>query len=267
VFYMGDDARFEYVYRFVSDALWGAQDACPCNGQSRLALGDKYLNHGTLYVARFHADGSGEWLPLTPEARAQDGRTLGEIFGNLAGILLDTRSAADHVGATPMDRPEWGAVHPGNGDVYLTLTNNTRRTADNTNAANPRTGNANGHIIRWHDDAGSTRFMWDIFVYGSHADADTDTNRSGLTVDNQLASLDGIAFDARGILCFVGPNEAEITGFAFTPDHRTIFINIQHPANWPAYASRDATAAPIHTVRPRSATVVIQKCDGGQIGI
>jgi len=320
VFYTGDDARFEYVYRFVSDARWEAQDACPCGGQSRLALGDKYLNHGTLYVARFHADGSGEWLPLTPEARAQDGRTLGEIFGSLEGILLDTRSAADHMGATPMDRPEWNAVHPTNGDVYLTLTNNTRRSADNTNAANPRAANANGHIIRWHDEAGSQRFVWDIFVYGACVDDDVETNRSGLTEANQLASPDGIAFDARGILWidtdngidggrnnevarrindqmlavipsplqpgsdpthpaihadnqmdlrrfFVGPNAAEITGFAFTPDHRTIFVNIQHPANWPAYESRDATVEPTYKVRPRSATVVIQRCDGGPVGI
>jgi len=317
-FYMGDDSRFEYVYRFVSDALWEPQDASP-NAQNRRAIGDKYLNHGTLYVARFNADGTGEWLPLTPDARAQDGRTLGELFGSLDAILLDTRSAADAVGATPMDRPEWNAVHPTNGDVYVTLTNNTRRSADNTNAPNPRANNANGHIVRWHDDAGSNRFVWDIFVFGAHAAADADTNRSGLTEANQLASPDGIAFDERGILWidtdngidsgrhndvartvndqvlavipaplaaradpaqpaihagnqadlrrfFVGPNEAEITGFAYTPDHRTIFLNVQHPANWPAYATRDATAIPTGKVRPRSATVVIQKRDGGAVG-
>jgi len=322
-FYTGDDARFEYVYRFISDALWDPKDAAPCSsGMSRMEIGDKYLNHGTLYVARFDADGTGEWLPLTPEAKAQDGRTLGEIFGNLENILLDTRSAADAVGATPMDRPEWNAVHPTNGDVYLTLTNNTRRKEDDTNAPNPRANNANGHIVRWHDEAGSNRFVWDIFVFGSHSDADADTNRSGLTEANQLASPDGIAFDERGILWidtdngidagrnnevarrvndqvlavipaplaerrhadpaqpaihadnqadlrrfFVGPNEAEITGFAYTPDHRSIFLNIQHPVNWPAYETRDATAVPIGTVRPRSSTVVIQKCDGGPIGV
>jgi len=324
-FYTGDDARFEYVYRFVSDALWDPRDAQPGN-HDRIATGNKYLDQGTLSVARFHADGTGQWLPLTPATVAQDGRTLGEIFGDQAAILIHTRSAADAVGATPMDRPEWTAVHPEHGDVYLTLTNNTGRTADadthrGINAPNPRPNNVSGHIVRWHDQPGSNRFVWDIFVYGAHADADADTNRSGLTADNHLASPDGIAFDDRGILWiqtdngidggrnnavaqsindqmlaviptalqernptdtqaainpgnqadlrrfFVGPNEAEITGFAFTPDHRTIFLNIQHPGNWPAYDTQDATVAPNTKVRPRSSTVVIQKTDGSPVGV
>jgi len=329
-FYSGDDARFEYVYRFVSDALWDPQDAAPGQG-NRIALGNKYLDSGTLYVARFDADGTGEWLALTPSARTKDGRTLGELFGGLDDILIHTRAAADAVGATPMDRPEWTAVHPENGDVYLTLTNNHRRSAKTdekadaatgVNAANPRPNNVSGHIVRWHDEPGSNRFDWDIFVFGSHADA--DTNLSGLTESNQFASPDGIAFDDRGILWiqtdngidggrnnavaktvndqmlavvpaaltargehrmdaiapaidasnqadlrrfFIGPNEAEITGLAYTPDHSTIFLNIQHPVNWPAYGTADATVAPAGRVRPRSATVAIQKLDGTPVGV
>jgi len=323
-FYSGDDARFEYVYRFVSDAVWDPMDAQPAHG-NRIAIGNKYLDKGTLYAARFDADGTGQWLALTPSAKAQDGRTLGEMFGSLDAILIHTRAAADAVGATPMDRPEWTAVHPKNGDVYLTLTNNNRRsvdadTAHGPNAANPRANNINGHIVRWHDEAGSNRFDWDIFVFGAPASADSDINRSGLTADNDFASPDGIAFDDRGILwvqtdngidggrnndvargindqmlaviptalkerdnrsgpaiCadnqtalrrfFVGPNAAEITGLAFTPDHRTLFLNIQHPGNWPAYDALDATQAPTGTVRPRSATVVIQKVDGTPVGV
>jgi len=323
-FYSGDDARFEYVYRFVSDAPWDPQDAVPADGK-RIAIGHKYLDRGTLYVARFDADGSGQWLPLTPAARTQDGRTLGAVFGSLDAILIHTREAADLLGATPMDRPEWTAVHPEHGDVYLTLTNNNRRSADagattGVNAANPRPDNLSGHIVRWHDDPFSDRFDWGVFLFGSPADEDTATNLSGLTVHNQLASPDGIAFDARGILWiqtdngidggrnnavaktindqmlavvpaalatrtdrsapainasnqadlrrfFVGPNEAEITGFAYTPDHCTLFLNIQHPANWPAYGTTDATVAPAGSVRPRSATVAIQKEDGTPVGV
>jgi len=323
-FYSGDDARFEYVYRFVSDAVWDPRDADPADG-NRIAVGNKYLDRGTLYVARFDADGTGEWLALTPSAKSRDGRTLGERFGGLDGILIHTRAAADAVGATPMDRPEWTAVHPQNGDVYLTLTNNNRRTdaADvktGVNAPNPRAQNVNGHIVRWHDEAGSNRFVWDVFVFGAPASADADTNRSGLTGRNDFASPDGIAFDDRGILWiqtdngidggrnndvargindqmlavvpaalkdrddrrgaaidghnqtalrrfFVGPNAAEITGFAYTPDYRTIFLNIQHPENWPAYDTVDATQAPVGAVRPRSATVVIQKADGTPVGV
>lgn len=219
-----------------------------------------------------------------------------------------------------MDRPEWTAVHPTNGDVYLTLTNNTSRNASSgTNAANPRLNNVNGHIIRWHDESGSNSFRWDIFVFGAPVGAAADTNRSGLTTSNQLASPDGLAFDSRGILWvqtdngldggrkndvakatndqmlavipramadstgtgpainasnqadlrrfFVGPNGAEVTGVAFTPDNTSIFLNIQHPGNWPAYGSNDATALATGEVRPRSSTVVIQKADGGAIGV
>ncbi|MPS80107.1 MAG: PhoX family phosphatase [Achromobacter sp.] len=316
-FYSGDDSRFEYIYRFVSEAVWDPKDA---ERTDRLAVGAKYLDKGTLYVARFDADGTGEWLALTGSTPGVGGRTLADEFGTQDAILINTRGAADFVGATPMDRPEWTATHPTNGDIYLTLTNNTSRNAGTgTNPANPRLNNVNGHIIRWHDEAGSTKFEWDIFVFGSDAAADADTNRSGLTALNQLASPDGIGFDTRGILWiqtdngidggrnnnvaratndqmlavipgaladssgtgpainasnqadlrrfFIGPNEAEVTGFAFTPDYTSIFLNIQHPVNWPAYGTDDATVATTGTVRPRSSTVVIQRADGGPIGV
>lgn len=317
-FYSGDDSRFEYIYRFVSDANWDPADA---RRSDRLAVGAKYLDKGTLYVARFNEDGSGTWLPLTLAAVGKDGTKLGDKYKTIDEILINTRAAADFVGATPMDRPEWTAVHPSNGDVYVTLTNNTSRNATTgTNAANPRLNNANGHIVRWHDTPGANTFKWEIFVFGSEAGAAADTNRSGLTTLNQLASPDGLAFDDRGIMWiqtdngidggrnnavaratndqmlavipgamttdskgtgpvinaqnqgdlrrfFVGPNEAEITGFAYTPDYKTIFLNIQHPVNWPAYGTSDATTAPTGTVRPRSSTVVIQKADGGPIGV
>ncbi|MBH1964828.1 MAG: PhoX family phosphatase [Comamonadaceae bacterium] len=317
-FYSGDDKRFEYIYRFVSEAVWDPMDA---NRADRLAVGAKYMDKGTLYVARFGADGSGEWLPLNESAKGKDGRTLLEEFGSLEAILINTRGAADFVGATPMDRPEWTMTHPVNGDVYVTLTNNTsRNAAAGTNAPNPRLNNANGHIVRWHDEPNSNKFRWDIFVFGSSADAAADVNRSGLTAANQFASPDGLGFDPRGIMWiltdngidggrnndvakatndqilavipgaladstgvgpainkdnqsdlrrfFVGPNEAEITGFAFTPDLKSVFVNIQHPVNWPAYDTEDATKANVgDKVRPRSSTVVIQKADGSAIGV
>lgn len=316
-FYSGDDSRFEYIYRFVSDAVWDPKDA---ERTDRLAVGAKYLDKGTLYVARFNDDGTGEWLALTGTATGDGGRTLADEFGSLDAILINTRGAADFVGATPMDRPEWTATHPANGDIYVTLTNNSSRDADSgTNGPNPRLNNRNGHIVRWHDEAGSTKFKWDIFVFGSEAGADADINRSGLTELNQLASPDGLGFDSRGILWiqtdngidggrnnnvaratndqmlavipgaladstgtgpainasnqaslrrfFVGPNEAEITGFAFTPDYTSIFLNVQHPGNWPAYGTDDATVSTTTAVRPRSSTVVIQRVDGGPIGV
>lgn len=310
VWYMGDDSNNEYLYKWVSQAPWDPADA---QAADRLATGAKYLDHGTLYVARFDADGTGVWLPLDVLTPTIVGGTLGTRFDDLPGILLNTRGAADAVGATPMDRPEWTSVNPLNGDVYLTLTNNSARTPDKVDAANPRGPNRHGHIIRWHDSDDHLRFTWDIFVFGANAGGAAEINRSGLTELNQFASPDGMRFDSRGVLWFetdnsestvsdytndqllavipgllvnaagqqvpvngqnqgglrrffVGPNGCEVTGIAFTPDNRTLFVNIQHPGNWPV--SEDATEGAFggKRVRPRSSTVVIQREDGGEIG-
>jgi uncharacterized protein len=203
VFYMGDDARGEYIYKFVSTALWSAADA-----SGGLSSGDKYLNAGTLYAAKFNADGTGEWLPLTLANPAVAGYAT-YAFADLADICVNTRIAADAAGATKMDRPEWTAINPNNGDIYCTLTNNNaaNRTPANADAANPRAygggGNANGHIIRMREtgfQGSATTFTWDIYLFGSPAAADaTNVNLSGLTADNDFSSPDGIWFDAQGI--------------------------------------------------------------------
>ncbi|MDE8651343.1 PhoX family protein [Novosphingobium album (ex Liu et al. 2023)] len=210
--YMGDDSRGEYLYKFVSSANWAPADAQAAN---RLAMGDKYLDAGTLYVARFNANGSGQWLPLVFDQvpnRAATGSAPAYAFADQADILVNTRLAADAVGATPMDRPEWTAVNPVNGEVYLTLTNNSAsvRPLNGTDAANPRHyndpkngtasyGNPNGHIIRLReagDDTAATTFTWDIYLFAADSiDADpTNVNISGLTADNDLSSPDGLWF-------------------------------------------------------------------------
>ncbi|MBX2823586.1 MAG: PhoX family phosphatase [Gammaproteobacteria bacterium] len=316
VFYSGHDARFEYLYKFVSDAAWDPADA---DRTDRIAVGAKYMDTGTLYVARFDENGVGEWLPLTTDAVTLEGGSLGESFSDQAAIILNTAGAADLVGGTPMDRPEWIAVDPGTGDVYLALTNNTRRTGETedtgVNAANPRLDNAYGHIIRWQDDNDDpTAMTWDFAVFGAPDDADADTNLSGLTALNQFASPDGLVFDDRGVLWiqtdngadaveedtndqmlalipaelvdsgsdvamvnpsnqhllrrfFVGPNGCEVTGLTYTPDFTTFFANIQHPGNWP-YSNDAAETTPEGTVlRPRAATVVIAREDGGEVGL
>jgi secreted PhoX family phosphatase len=211
VFYSGHDSRFEYLYKFESTAMWDPADA---DRTDRLAVGAKYMDSGTLYVARFDDDGKGMWLPLVLTTPSADGsETLANSFSSQADIILNTAGAADIVGATPMDRPEWTAVDPVTGTVYLTLTNNTQRT-DTTNPANPRLNNAFGHIIRWDEVEGSNEFDWDIFVFGSPEDADAETNLSGLDEFNQFASPDGMAFDARGIMWVQTDNGAdEVTSY------------------------------------------------------
>lgn len=289
VCYMGDDARFEYIYRFVSK-----RNFTPGN------LDSSILDEGTLYVAKFNDDGSGEWIALE---FGSNGLTPENGFASQADILLNTRTAADFVGATPMDRPEWGAVNPIGGDVYFTLTNNTRRTEDDTNGPNPRGPNPYGHIIRWSPPLGRhwlDTFEWNIFMLS----CDPADAAAGVDLDdsNLHASPDGIWFDYRGVLWiqtdmsgsqllegpfgnnqmlaanpvtgemrrfFVGPRGQEVTGVVTTPDGCTMFVNIQHPGE--QGEPLDGELYPSHFPdgfpnRPRSSTVVITRDDGGVIG-
>ena len=338
VFYMGDDGRGEYIYKWVSAAVYDAAD-------TGLAAGDKYLDTGTLYVARFNSDGTGNWIALAQGSNGLDAANASYPFDTQAAVCVNTRLAADSVGATRMDRPEWAAVNPTNGEVYLTLTNNSNRgnnASQPVNAANPRNysdmkngveqkGNVNGHIIRWREDADradAVSFRWDIFLFGAQADANRDSvNLSLLDDSNDFSSADGLWFDNNGLLwiqtddpaytdvtnCMmlvavpgrlgdsggstqigsittykgrdpgdrlrrflVGPKQSEITGIIGTPDMRALFVNIQHPgedgsfddfvSHWPN-AGGDATQPGATSARPRSATIVITKDDGGVIGL
>jgi secreted PhoX family phosphatase len=224
------------------------------------------LDDGTLYVAKFNADGSGEWVALT---FGQNGLTPENGFADQADILVNTRTAADFVGATKMDRPEWGAVDPNTRTVYFTLTNNSRRTEEQIDAANPRPSNNWGHIIRWDEANGaptSTQFEWDLFVLaGPEGDSRKLSGESLNAAENMFICPDGLWFDSDSRLWIqtdisessqnkgeyvqfgnnqmlaadpntgeirrflTGPIGQEITGVVTTPDQRTMFINVQHP--------------------------------------
>lgn len=209
-FYMGCDARNEYIYKFVTAENWN-----PADLGGGMAAGNKYLNAGQLYVAKFNDDGQGEWLELTiddPRIKAYEPYA----FANQADVFVNARLAGDAVGATKMDRPEWGAVNPKNGEVYFTLTNNNskNRQPGTVNAANPRayidadgkkgSGNPNGHIIRFkesNNQAAAKQFAWDIFLFGAEEDMPKDVNVSGLTANNAFSSPDGVRFSpTTGIL-------------------------------------------------------------------
>ncbi|MDO8903640.1 PhoX family phosphatase [Hydrogenophaga sp.] len=218
-FYMGCDSRNEYIYKFVSAAKWTPSD----EGRG-LAAGDKYLNEGRLYVAKFKEDGSGEWIELN----IKDPRISGYAaysFVNQADVLVNVRHAADAVGATKMDRPEWGAVNPKNGEVYFTLTNNSAalRSPTTVDAANPRsyedldgrmgTGNPNGHIIRFKEkgsQAEATSFGWDIFLFGAEEDVG-DANLSKLTEKNAFSSPDGLWFSPASGICWIQTDDGAMT--------------------------------------------------------
>lgn len=209
VFYMGDDGRFEYIYKFVSTATWN-----PADVGGGVAAGDKYLDSGKLYAAKFNEDGSGNWLELAP---GQNGLSASNGFGTAADVAILTRRAADLSGATNMDRPEWAAVNQTTGEVFFTLTNNSGRGNGaatelpeiykgnkdiGVDAANPRVGNANGHIIRMReagDDNSATSFKWEIMVFGARSD-NAANNISALDANSDFSSPDGLWMDPRGLL-------------------------------------------------------------------
>ncbi|WP_312974119.1 PhoX family phosphatase [Atlantibacter sp.] len=303
VAYMGDDQKFEYIYKFVSANKYDASQ--------RDAAMD-LLSEGTLYVAKFNEDGSGSWLPLV---YGQSGLDASNGFASQGELLIKTRLAADIVGATKMDRPEWIAVDPhAAGSVYCTLTNNSDRGKEGkapVDAANPRANNVYGHIMHWteeNSDPASTAFKWDILVMGGKPDS-ADEKAKGSMKGAEFGSPDGLSFDHRGVLWIqtdvssstinkkayegmgnnqmlatvpgtneyrrflTGPRGCEITGIAFTPDNRTLFINIQHPGEPGDDISDPANPTAVSTwpdgdktSRPRSSTVVIVKADGGIIG-
>ena len=267
IVYMGDDQRFDYVYKFVSAEDW----------QTMRRNGESPLDRGTLYVAVFNDDNTGEWLPLNLDNPALAGK-----FADMGELLINTRLAADYVGATPMDRPEWSTVAP-DGRVYMAMTNNSQRTE--ANGANPLAPNADGHIIRWKEVLGhsGTQFEWDIFIIAedTHGTEESFADPDGLWADddgrlfiqtdggqkdslnNQMLVADPTSGKVKRL--FTGVPDCEITGLTVTPDRRTMFINVQHPgngdpntSNWPA--PKDGVTI------PRDATVVIRRKDGGIIG-
>lgn len=276
VVYMGDDERGEFIYRYVSNATWS-------EGQPTEGL----LSDGTLYVARFNDDMSGEWLALTPETTKM----------SQAELLIFARLAGSAVGATTMDRPEWVAAHPGRAEVYCALTNNSKRGGDAmpVNAANPRASNEFGQIVRWRPeggDHGAAQFTWDLYVMAGNPAVHQDAyaGSANITAGNMFNSPDGMAFDSQGLLWiqtdgedsnegdFAGmgnnqmlvgdpdtgaiarfltaPKGAEVTGLCWSADRKVAFVGIQHPGgSWPDGAGK-----------PRSAVISVWREDGALIG-
>ena len=251
VCYSGHDSTNQFIYKFVSEGNFGA------NADGSL------LDTGVLYAAKFNDDGTGEWLPLV---FGQGPLTSANGFNSQAEVIIKTVQAARDMGATPMDRPEWGAVDPVTNEVYFTLTNNTGRTE--ATPPNPRPSNNFGHIIRWRetDGVGGETFEWDIFILaGGPDDSENGITGEPLDASNVFGSPDGLWIDPdrrvwiqsdigesaqnQGVNAqfgnnqmlaadpetgdirrfLTGPTGQEVTGVITTPDGKTMFINLQHP--------------------------------------
>jgi secreted PhoX family phosphatase len=273
--YMGDDQRFDYCYKFVSKHAW----------RKAISRGESPLAEGTLYVARFNDDGTGDWLELS-----MNNPQLATRFSSQAELLVNTRIAADIVGATPMDRPEWTTLAADGESVFWTLTNNSRR--EEPNAANPEAPNNDGHIIRTRDrgEGNGKKFDWAFFILASQTrgtegvftdpDAAYADREGRLFIGTDGGQPDGLqdqltVFDTTEKLgpgelptpkrLFVGVNSDEITGWAQTPDQTTAMINMQHPGD----GNPDRTNFPAPTdgsTIPRDCTIVITRKDGGTVG-
>jgi uncharacterized protein len=265
VIYSGDDERFDYVYKFVTR---GTVDRANRSANANL------LDDGTLYVARYNADGTGEWLPLV---HGQGPLTAANGFASQADILIEPRRAGDLLGATKMDRPEDVEANPKTHKVYVIMTNNSSRKPDQVNAANPRANNLFGHIIEMtppNGDHAATSFTWEILVKcGDPAVAAVGASFSSATTkDGWFGMPDNCAIDGEGRLWiatdgnsdrdtgradgiwgletegegratsklfFRCPAGAELCGPEFTPDGETLFVAIQHPGDdgpkWKAF--------------------------------
>lgn len=279
VVYLGDDQANDYVYKFVSDNKFDA--ATP-------QLNRNLLESGKLYVAKFSDGqasgdmmGTGKWILLDLATPKVDGGTLADLFADQGELLIKTRLAADAVGATPMDRPEWVTTHPETKEAYLTLTNNSGRKPENVDDANPRAANVYGQIIRWREaggDPAALGFEWDLFVLAGNPTVATDlqAGSKNVTAENMFNSPDGLAFDADGRLWIqtdgnfsnvdayagmgnnqmlvgdprtgeirrflVGPSGCEITGITWTPDQKYVFVNVQHPGEYGSHPRKPAVS-------------------------
>lgn len=283
IVYMGDDERGEFLYKFVSNGTYQAGGST-----------DGLLDDGILYAAKFHDDGTGEWLALTEETTGM----------SLPEICIFTRMAASKVGATTMDRPEWVAVNPVAVEAYCALTNNKNRGVkpnaggDETpvGGPNPRAKNEYGQIVRWYpenDDHADAKFTWDLFVMAGNPAVHKDAYAGSPNVNagNMFNSPDGMAFDTRGLLWiqtdgedsnegdFAGqgnnqmligdpvtgeiarfltaPIGSEVTGLCWSADLRTAFVGIQHPsAPFPDGEGK----------LPRSSIIAVRRDDKALIG-
>jgi hypothetical protein len=220
VIYSGDDERFDYVYKFVTRDAWSPNDR---------AANRDLLDHGTLFVAKFNDNGTLNWLPLV---HGEGPLTAANGFASQADVLLETRRAADLLGATKMDRPEDVEPNFVNGRVYVLLTNNGNRRTEQVDRANPRANNAHGHVIEIippgagtrEVDHAATEARWEIFLMGGKPGIDPGARYHRAVSDNGwLSCPDNCAFDSKGRIWIAtdgAPNAAGVADGVYAADTR-----------------------------------------------
>ena len=288
VFYRGDDQRFEYIYKYVSDDAYDPLIR---------GMGQGLLDNGVLYCAKLNDDGSGEWLPLV---HGEGPLTAENGFHNQGDVMIKTRMAADLLGATKMDRPEDMQQNPVNKKVYAALTNNSERTEEEVDPANPRAENRTGHVIEFteeNNDSASTTFTWDIFLLCGMPE-DENTYFAGFPKElvSPIACPDNVNFDTDGnlwistdgapaIIPYIdalhavpteGPQRgfvaqflsvvigSECASFEFVHGGRNLVVSVQHPGEGGTVAE-PITLWPDGVAVPRPTVIQVWKNDGGRI--
>jgi secreted PhoX family phosphatase len=254
-----------------------------------------------MYVGKFNADGAGAWLPLTPSNPALAAWSLNDILINTRGAA-DAAGATkmdrpEWIDTFP-DSLTAMATLTNNSSRTLATVDAANPRAPNTYGHIIR--------WRYRFDFSEPTFVWDIFAlggdpenpaHGSTINGDKfgspdglyaapsgrlwiQTDVSGSTINsgayaafgnNQMLCADPDTREIRRFL--VGPNICEVTGVFVTPDERAVFVGIQHPGEAPSGANDPADPKRYSSWpdgpsggRPRSATIVITKDDGGPIG-
>lgn len=294
--YSGDDARMEFVYKFVTEK--------PYDPKNREANRD-LLDRGTLYVARFEANGKMRWLPLV---FGQGPLTSANGFNSQADVVIEARRAGTLLGATPMDRPEDVEPNPLTGNVYVVMTFNEQRRTDQVNPANPRANNKWGHIVEiipprvgGKPDHTASECDWGFFIVAGDPSKPEQGARypNPPSANGWVCAPDNVAFDPKGriwistdgqddaagfndsLYCaatsgpargatrcfFTSPVGAEVCGPEFTPDGRTLFISVQHPGDGSTF-DKPSTRWPDfrNDLPPRGSVIAVTKADGGEIG-
>ncbi|MDJ0685273.1 MAG: PhoX family phosphatase [Alphaproteobacteria bacterium] len=288
VVYMGDDERGEFLYKFVSDGKY-------------VAGGDNadLLDSGSLYVAKFSDDGQGEWVILTPETTGMASQAEISIHTRQAASAVGatTMDRPEWISSNP-SRVEAYCCLTNNKNRGVKP--NAGGDDTSVNGPNPREKNNYGQIVRWIPtgaDHGANTFSWDLFVMAGNPTVHSDAyaGSANVTPENMFNSPDGLAFDSTGIMWIqtdgsysnegdfagqgnnmmlaadpetgeikrflTGPNECEITGFAWSADRRTMFVGVQHPGE-----RGDSHFPDGGDSVPRSTVVAIQRDDGAKIG-
>lgn len=300
--YTGDDDEFQFIYRFVSNDIYQADNQ---------AANRDLLVNGTLYVAKLDNDGSGRWLPMV---FGQGPLTPDNGFNSQADVLIECRRAGELLDATKMDRPEDIETNPVNDCTYVMLTKNKKRTEQDP--ANLRSKNEAGHILELvppgtdgNRDHTSPTFTWNSFLLGGDPKA-TDKNKKGhygwganagkVSDSGWFCNPDNLAFDDLGNLwaatdgCedfgfgdglwamattgpkralpkhfLTCPSGAELCGPEFSPDGETLFVAVQHPAD----VDGSNFDNPAHRwpedggeKPPRPSILAIRKVGGGRVG-